>query len=917
VPAKQLYERGLLVLVSRPIWVIALVLLVTAFSVTRMVDLRTGLPRIQLDPSTDSLLPSDDPGRHYYERIKQIFDSGETMLVAMVSDDVFTSQNLQRLQRMTERFEELDLAARVSSLSTALNIRGSEGELVVEPFFEDVPTDAAALADLRRRALADPIYSGNLISEDGRIAVVAIYLMDVPEQELIESGIDEQIASIASEESGPNEVWISGAPRVKAEMTRLMLSDISQVIPLAGLIMSLVAFVSFRTLRGVLVPLLTVGLSMAWTMAYVASMFGTLNQVTVAAPPIMLVVGFAYSIHILAAYYDVIRSGQQQMLTPAAAVTGAVREVAVPVFFTGITTAAGFFSLMTSPLSAISQFGAFCGIGVTVTMVMSLTFAPAALALMPIPQRVREGPSRGAFDDFLERLAIFDVRNRGRILLVGALAAVASLVGMSRIDIGTDMVSSFKRSNPVRQDFDSVNQNLQGANAFNVVLETTAPDAFKEPANLAVLEDLQTWLADQPEVGGSTSFADYIKVINQGLGEGGPDGFRIPESRELVSQLLIIGGNDEIDSFVDSGFQVANILVRTTAMDSARIMELVRRLEARLEAIPPHLQSAVTGNSILISRTMDDIALGQSLSLGTAFLFIYAILVVLFTSFRAGFLALIPNALPVLLYFGILGWTGVTLNTTTGLVACLVLGIAVDDTIHLMSHFNTAARRHASETKGVVDALSSVGRPVTYTTAALCLGFLTLLLSSMNSQIDFGWLAAVTLGAAWVVDLTFTPALASRMRIVTIWDVLTLDLGEEPHLTIPLFSGLKHHQARIVALMTSTRRFGKGERIFEAGERGEEMFVVIEGTLRAYVLREGVEVTLREMSRGDVIGEVALFHGVRSANVRAETDVRLLRLTQQNLQRLQRRHPRIGAQIYANLNVVMANRLASVTERVA
>jgi hypothetical protein len=250
-------------------------------------------------------------------------------------------------------------------------------------------------------------------------------------------------------------------------------------------------------------------------------------------------------------------------------------------------------------------------------------------------------------------------------------------------------------------------------------------------------------------------------------------------------------------------------------------------------------------------------------------------------------------------------------------VACLVLGIAVDDTIHLMSHFNLAARRNADETKGVVEALSAVGRPVTYTTAALCLGFLTLILSSMSSQIDFGWLAAVTLAAAWVVDLTFTPALASRMRIVSIWDVLTLDLGEEPHTTIPLFSGLKHHQARIVALMTSMRRFDKGDRIFEVGERGEEMFVVIEGSLCAFVVRDGVELELRKMGRGDVIGEVALFHGARSANVRAETDVRLLRLTQQNLQRLQRRYPRIGAQIYANLNVVMASRLASVTERVA
>ena len=352
-------------------------------------------------------------------------------------------------------------------------------------------------------------------------------------------------------------------------------------------------------------------------------------------------------------------------------------------------------------------------------------------------------------------------------------------------------------------------------------------------------------------------------------------------------------------------------------MDSSRIMGLVRRLEERLKEVPSHLQTTVTGNSVLISRTMNDIAVGQALSLGTAFIFIYIILVVLFTSFRAGLIALIPNALPVLIYFGVLGWSGVTLNTTTGLVACLVLGIAVDDTIHLMSHFNRAARKHADEAKGVVEAVAAVGRPVTYTTVALCLGFLCLLLSSLSPQVDFGWLAALTLAVAWCIDLTLTPALAGGMRIVTIWDVLTLDLGDEPHLTIPLFRGLRHTQAQIVALMTSMRDVPAGEQIFKVGEHGEEMYVVIEGTLSAWLNRDGKEMKLREMSRGDVIGEVALFQGARSANVRADTDVRLLRLTQNNLKRLQRRHPRIGAQIYANLNQVMASRLVSVTDRLA
>jgi hypothetical protein len=313
---------------------------------------------------------------------------------------------------------------------------------------------------------------------------------------------------------------------------------------------------------------------------------------------------------------------------------------------------------------------------------------------------------------------------------------------------------------------------------------------------------------------------------------------------------------------------------------------------------------------------MDDIAIGQALSLGTAFGVIYLILALIFTSFRVGLIALIPNAMPVLIYFGVLGWTGVTLNTSTGLVACLVLGIAVDDTIHLMARFNAAAKKHANVNRGVIEALRSVGRPVTYTTLALCLGFLCIMLSDSNSQRDFAWLSALTLAVAWGVDVTFTPAIAGRLRVVTLWDVITLDLGQDPHLSIPLFAGLTPAQARIAALMARLREYPKEHPLIRRGEKASDFFVVLEGELTATIQTEAGVLRLRNFRRGDVFGEVALFKGARTADVTALSDVRLLRLTKNDLIQLKRRYPRIGAQIYANLSQVLADRLASLTEHV-
>jgi CRP-like cAMP-binding protein len=185
------------------------------------------------------------------------------------------------------------------------------------------------------------------------------------------------------------------------------------------------------------------------------------------------------------------------------------------------------------------------------------------------------------------------------------------------------------------------------------------------------------------------------------------------------------------------------------------------------------------------------------------------------------------------------------------------------------------------------------------------------------AQIDFGWLASVTLAVAWLADMSFTPALAGRMRVVTLWDILALDLGDDPAKSIPLFAGLREAEARIAALMASIRALPAGTQLFEVGEAGDEMYVVLDGELVASVTGDSGPVRLSEHRRGDVLGEVALFEGKRTADVHAMTDVRLLRLTLEDLQRLKRRYPRIGAQLYANLSDVLAGRLTALTRRMS
>ena len=292
------------------------------------------------------------------------------------------------------------------------------------------------------------------------------------------------------------------------------------------------------------------------------------------------------------------------------------------------------------------------------------------------------------------------------------------------------------------------------------------------------------------------------------------------------------------------------------------------------------------------------------------------VLAAMFTSWRIGFMALLPNVLPVALFFGALGWSGIPLSASTSLIACIALGIAVDDTIHYFARFNADAKGSADERIAMASALRAVARPVTYTSVGLCLGFLALTTSELQNQVHFGLLAAFTLAAAWLIDVTLTPALCSQLRLVTLWDVLSLDLGAAPHTSIPLFKGLTHRQARIVALMLRMEDVPEGTQLFREGETGREMYVVIEGALRGYLEREGADVELSTMRRGEVVGEVALLAGKRSASVDTLTPARLLRFSSLELDELARRYPKIAAKLFSNLSELLAQRLIQTTGRI-
>jgi hypothetical protein len=459
-------------------------------------------------------------------------------------------------------------------------------------------------------------------------------------------------------------------------------------------------------------------------------------------------------------------------------------------------------------------------------------------------------------------------------------------------------------------DFEAVNTHLEGANGFQIVVSAEGKANFKQPENLRALESLQAWLESQPEIGGTTGLVDFVKLLNRAFHEDDPAKLAVPETERLTGQLLFLGASDELEGYVDARYQLTNVVVRARVFDTELLSALVKRIEKRLEQLPPELHGRVTGNSILMGRVVDDLIRGQISSILGSLVLIYGLLWLMFLSWRLGLVALIPNVIPVAVYFGAMGLTGITLNFATSIIA--PMSACRRDTITTSLR---EAKRLANEERATIAVLRSVGRPVLYSTISLCAGFLMLANSDLLSYRQVGGMGAFTLGFSLLVEMTLTPALCSGLRIVTLWDTLTLDLGSDPQVAIPLFKGLSKAQCRIVALMASLRAVPAGTQLMHVGDAEQEMYVIVDGKLRIWKQGEAGPIDLRTCARGDVVGEVGLFSGERSANADVAEDARLLRFTPNNLQRLRRRYPRIAATVLRNLNEILAQRLSSLTDR--
>ena len=883
--------------------------------------------KIRIESTIESVLPAGDPEVNFYSEVRNTFGSDEVGVIGVQARDLFAAQTLAKIARVTDAVANLEGVERVLSITNAVDPAGD----VFEPprLLPNIPPSAAEIEALKKKLRSTPLYGKNLVADDFSGAAINVFFKNLTDAQYHDLEIDAKIHQILADEHGT--LFYTGAAHVKQAAVEMMRHDLARFTPIALGLVVLVLWLSFWTIRGVVLPLVSVLFALVWTLGVIVLVGKAITLGTFILPPLLVVVGSSYGIHVMARYYEQVQAGAP----PEELVVRAFQRVWLPLVVSALTMVIGFGSLMVNRITAIWDLGLFAVIGVVFLTITSLTLIPAALQLLRVePRTARSGKTAPRLSQLLGKLGEWDYASRRTILWGGVLIAALALTGLRLIRVDSDFLYYFDPRSEVRRDNEVINKEIVGSNPFYLVLEGNGPGVMKRWEVLKLIKDLQAYLVTLPGITSSISLVDYLELLEAGLSKSGGADIVVDEGGHIVPPeakktfwedpaslapvlSMVSTSPTTFKSIVTQDFRRANVLVRTNLSGSRRIEETLALIKAYIaKHFPADVKVHPTGNLVLLSGSTSDIVTGQIESLSLALGVIFVVMALMFLSIKVGFLVILPNVLPIVIFFGVMGWLGILLNIGTSLIAAIALGIAVDSTIHYMARLNLELHGEVEQKAALVRALQTVGAPIIYTTVALFFGFLTFAFSSFVPIQSFGILTGITMVTALGANLVLLPAVLATTKIITLWDLIGVKLGEDPARTIPLFAGLRPNEARIVVLMGQIKRFTPGELIVRQGDVGNEMYVIIQGHTQVFAGAGTERKYILDMQRGEVFGEMALVrHNPRTADVVAKDPVEVLAVDQRFLERLQRRYPRIASKVFLNLTRIVSDRLQRMTER--
>ena len=698
-----------------------------------------------------------------YDDYKKTFGSDEFVYVLFTADEVFEPEVLNALKRFEARvLADVPYVSEVTSIVDAEHITSEDDSILVEPFMGDaVPTDASALAAFKEQALANPLFTSIYVSPDSRFAGVLI------ENEIRENDgeyrktIYDAVRKVADRpEFAVYKPKVVGPAVMDADVDRTLASESRKFGLMSFVIIMLVLAWTFRRFVDVFAPMLVIGVTNVWVLGLMGAFDIPLTMMSIVLPGVVLVVGCGDAIHVIAEY----RLQVVKLDDVNAAIRETVRLTGLPCLFTSLTTMVGFGSLMAMDLRPGREMGMFAAIGVLVAFVNTYTLLPPLLSFSSTTRIASSNDNLvwRAFRWVLGGCADLAVNRRGTVALVGAALFAGGLWGLTKVQVSADFLRVFDESTRIRKDYDYVDKHLGGTGTVEFILDAGKPSGVFDPAFLADVDALDNWLSTHPMVKSTISLLDVLRELNKVAHDGDPAFYVAPDSRQMAAQLFLLyemGGAEEIERLITPERDRAHLTARTRSVSSQDFEKFMGELDTWSAANFKHGKVETTGMVPLFVRMVHFLTRSQIASFSIAFVLVSLMMIALFRSFGLGLLSMVPNIIPIAITFGFMGFRGITLNVATVMIASIAIGIAVDDSIHFVSHFRHYRDQGLSTEAAVRKTINGVGQALLTTSVVLALGFSVFGLSDIAHLTNFGLLTALTVVTALAADFLLLPAL--------------------------------------------------------------------------------------------------------------------------------------------------------------
>lgn len=715
--------------------------------------------RIGIDPSVDSLFDQKQPEYIEYKSASAQYGSDQMIVIAMSASTIFEPASLEILQKISRGIDAMAGVERVMSLSEVSDLQHKMFGVKTVPLLEKFNHGEETIEELRERVLSNELFTQNLVSSDGKTASILVYLQSFRTDPKAQGLLIKRIKKFLANFQNPStQFYLAGVPIEQYEFTKLIQHDQFVFVPMIIGLLVIALYIIFRSFSCVFLCMSIVLTALIWTIGTIALAGQSLNLVTSLLAPIVMVNAVANSIHIISAYFE-IRPKQD---TIRKAVTLTLEKMIVPCFLTNFTTALGFLALLWSPVPAIQSFGLFSALGTLYAYGAEILLPPLILQLLPH----RSARELSKSQQMLRKTVIGFLENIEFVwkwaILAGSLIAVAlSIWGISRLQVDTNLVKQMKSDSEIGKATRFIDNHLTGVYELGFVLSRKDRQPITDYQSLQEIDAFKEYLESIPHITKVNSVTTLLK--------------RIHWARTDETEYSLTSDTSMLERYFKGlSESKAPQLKRLVSNDFREI-----RLEARMKAVGTHdgyivEQSArdyldqklagkynykLVGNVVLLGKMSKSLVSNQMSGFSFSLISILILIAIIFRSIYLGVIIIIPNLLPILMTYGLMGFCGIELSTPTAMISSVVLGMVVDASIFFLHHFKHEFKHRYHYVQALHHTYRGVGYPLLVSSSILIVGFASSAFASFRPTILFGVLTSVALFFSVISALLILPAL--------------------------------------------------------------------------------------------------------------------------------------------------------------